>query len=289
MSTLNINGSIGYSYLTNGKLKVLILSDMHSKLPYCNENAIFVSDWLDKKYKSKVLLEEVPRIGATLKELWPESPHTQKLKNLYLKSKVIDGIDVRPFLIPFSWELLLENNIHFAEEKNKYKNLTLFEYMKIINKFLSLKHDYFIKNLGKVYSKDFLNYNDLGKHFLKIKLKTKEYVNQNKNLLSQNISSLIFNNQDVLEKVNDLTSNIMEWYTIAKIFQGKLGGNDNFIIHAGLAHTSNINDLLTKEYNFKVIDFDGLIDIEDGNTESNGCLRLPGLIDNQFGGNFGIF
>ena len=176
MSTLNISGSIGYSYLSNGKIKVLILSDMHSKLPYCNNNeGIFVSDWLNKKYKSKVLLEEVPRTGTVLKELWPESPHTQKLKNLYLNSRVIDGIDIRPFLIPFSWELFLDNQIDKIK-KDELSKVKLIEYLSIISKFFSLKHDYFIKNLGKIYTKEFLNYNDLGKHFLKLKEETKKYL-----------------------------------------------------------------------------------------------------------------
>lgn len=288
MSTLNISGSIGYSYLSNGKIKVLILSDMHSKLPYCNNDGIFISDWLNKKYKSKVLLEEVPRTGSVLKELWPESPHTQKLKNLYLNSRVIDGIDIRPFLIPFSWELFLDNQIDKIK-KDELSKIKLIEYLSLISKFFSLKHEYFIKNLGKIYTKEFLNYNDLGKHFLKLKEETKKYFSLHKSLLNETVYSLIEHKSNILERINEIISYIMEWYTVAKIFQGNLMGNDNFIIHAGLAHTSNINLILKKEYFFKVIDFNGLIDINDGNIESNGCLRLPSLIDNQFGGNFGIF
>ena len=67
---LNLSGSIGYTLLNNNNKKVLILADMHSELPYC-QNGIFVSDWMKSKNKSKILLEEVPRTGSQLKELWP--------------------------------------------------------------------------------------------------------------------------------------------------------------------------------------------------------------------------
>ena len=80
----------------------------------------------------------------------------------------------------------------------------------------------------------------------------------------------------------------MEWYTIAKIFQGNLSGYNNFIIHAGLAHTSNINAILQKEYNYNINNFDGIINLKDGDNYTNGCLKLPSYIDDQFGGGFGI-
>ena len=33
MSKININGSIGYTLLVNNDIKVLVLADVHSKLP----------------------------------------------------------------------------------------------------------------------------------------------------------------------------------------------------------------------------------------------------------------
>ena len=65
---INISGSIGYTLLQNGNKKILILADMHSELPYC-KNGIFVSNWMKSKYKSKILLEEVPRENNKLIEL----------------------------------------------------------------------------------------------------------------------------------------------------------------------------------------------------------------------------
>ena len=96
---ININGSIGYTLLENGNNKVLILSDMHSELPYCEKNGIFVSDWMKSKTKSKILLEEVPRTDSTLKELWPSSPHTQKLKDLYLSKQNAKLLNYFPWKI----------------------------------------------------------------------------------------------------------------------------------------------------------------------------------------------
>ena len=146
---ININGSIGYTLLTTGINNILILADMHSELPYCENNGIFVSDWMKSKKNSKILLEEVPRLGSTLKELWPTSIHTQKLKNLYLSNSIsINGIDVRPFLIPYSWELINET---------KVEDMSLKKYFSLIDDFFKIKHHYFIKDLENVYTKEYLN------------------------------------------------------------------------------------------------------------------------------------
>ena len=166
---INISGSIGYTVLTNNKDKdILILADNHSQLPYC-KNGKFVSDWMKSKNNSKILLEEVPRIGNNLKELWPDAPHTQKLKNLFLENSIeIDGVDVRPFLIPFSWELVEEVN-----------DIKLKEYLDLLDKFFMLEHPYFIKKLNKVYTKEYLDNSKLGNHFFNMKNQVQNYVKQN--------------------------------------------------------------------------------------------------------------
>ena len=286
INNLNINGSIGYTYLQDSKNKILILADMHSTLPYCN-NGVFVSDWINNKNKSKILLEEVPRTDTILKELWPTSIHTQKLKELYLNSKIIDGVDIRPFLISFSWELLEDPNIEVRRRK-EMESSSLYDYFKFISLFFNLKHEYIMKNLNKIYTKDFLQSSLLGKHFIRIKNETKKFIQDNDLLFNKPVYILMRTNQNILNTVNDIISNIMEWYTIAKIFQGNLSGYNNFIIHAGLAHTSNINLILQKEYNYNINNFDGIINLKDGDNYTNGCLKLPSYIDDQFGGGFGI-
>ena len=290
MQEININGSIGYTYLTNNNNKILVLADMHSKLPYCKDNSIFISDWMNKKNKSKILLEEVPRLGTNLKELWPDAPHTQKLKELYLNSKVIDGVDIRPFIIPFSWELLLELNID-ENKKKEIDTVTLYNYMMLINDFFKLRHKYFIKTLDTIYTKDFLKSSELGIHFLKLKKETKKLLRDNKNLLNKNIQFIITNNNELMEKINELTSFIMEWYIIAKIFQNNNSNKEtNFIIHAGLAHTSNIILLLQNIYDYKINDIEGINYYNIGkDNSSNGCLKLPTRINDLFGGSYGIY
>ena len=273
---LFLSGSIGYTFLNDNNKKILILSDMHSKMPYCN-NGMFISEWLKTKKTSKVLLEEVPRLGSKLKELWPSSPHTQKLKEMYLNnSTVINGVDIRPFLIPYSWELIFE--------KYELPDINLKEYLEYIDNFFQLKHNFFINDLKLVYTKNFLDNSKLGEHFFKMKNNVEEYVKENKNVLGKKVKILInTNNPIIFEKINDIISNIMEWYIIAKIFNENT--NNNFIVHAGLLHTSNINKLLLTHYKFKLTNFDGIYSIDDVNKENTkGCLILPTVIDKQLGG-----
>jgi hypothetical protein len=278
MAQLNINGSIGYTLLSNKDIKILVLADMHSKLPYCDKDGIFVSDWFLKKFNSKILLEEVPRIGTQLKELWPSSPHTQKLKEAYLKnSSVIQGIDIRPFLIPFSWELSFDNKI---------PNIHLKNYLSYINLFCNLKLDLLRNELKNIYTKEYLSKSLLGLHYLKIKRLIKKYVDKNKKFLDIKIKDLAKNNTIVLEKVNEIISCIMEWYIVAKIYQSLLNGKKNIIIHAGLVHTTNLILLLQKIYNFKIVSEEGLTNIDNYDNPNNGCLHLPVDIDKQFGGKY---
>lgn len=278
MAQLNINGSIGYTLVSKKNIKILVLADMHSKLPYCDKDGIFVSDWFKKKFNSKILLEEVPRIGTQLKELWPTSPHTQKLKEAYLEnSTIIQGIDIRPFLIPFSWELSFDNKI---------PNIHLKNYLSYINLFFNLKLDFLKNELKYIYTKEYLSKSLLGLHYLKIKKLIKKYVDENKRFLDIKIKDLAKNNTIVLEKINEIISCIMEWYIIAKIYQSLLDDKKNIIIHAGLVHTTNLILLLQKIYNFKIVSEEGLTNIDNYNQSNNGCLHLPTDIDKQFGGKY---
>ena len=143
-----LNGSIGYTFLVNQNIQVLILADMHSELPYCKKDGVFISDWFKKKQKSKILLEEVPRSQSQLKELWPSSIHTQKLKEVYLNnSNIIQGLDVRPELIPFSLELAFDKDV---------KSVNLKKYLIFIDLFFTLKLKFIQDNLNYIYTTNFL-------------------------------------------------------------------------------------------------------------------------------------
>ena len=78
----------------------------------------------------------------------------------------------------------------------------------------------------------------------------------------------------------------MEWYIIAKIYQGINENKTSFIIHAGLAHTSNIINLLKNYYHYNVINNFGTTHIDNLNIEHSGCVQLPIDIEKQFGGFF---
>lgn len=277
-----ISGSIGYIHLKNVDNQILLLSDNHSSKNYCTRNSQFVSDWLLTK-NSKVLLEEVPRDeGSELLELWKTSEHIQKLKDLYLNDKQIEGIDIRPLLIPFNLDIFKIDNIDNIDKEyiEKIQNINIINYLKSLDSFFELKHEYFIKNIGNVYIN--INNEQLKNHFLKIKdnydnLK-KQYDN---NVLVKNIDEKFKN------KLDELLSSIMEWYTIAKIFYNNKLCINKFIIHAGLFHTTNLNDILIDLYGYEEINSNGIIDfdnIKDDDNDDNNCLKIPFSVNSQFGG-----
>jgi hypothetical protein len=282
MQDIFINGSIGYIYLKNFENQILLLSDNHSSENYCTinkDNSKFISDWLLTK-NSKVLLEEVPRMkGSELLELW-SSKHIQKLKDLYLKQTLnenkIEGIDVRPLLIPFSLSVFKVNDIE-KDYIEKIKNMNLIDYLKLLDSFFELKHKYFIENIGNVYTD--MNDEKLKKHFLKLKNSYNNLKKQyNNNVLVKNIDIVFENN------IDELLSSIMEWYTIAKIYYNNKIGINKFIIHAGLVHTTNLNEILIDLYDYKKINSDGEIDINKIKDDNNNCLKIPLSVNSQFGG-----
>jgi hypothetical protein len=283
MGDIFISGSIGYIYLINGNNHILLLSDNHSSTNYCtNDNSQFISEWLLTK-NSKVLLEEVPRIkGSELLELWSSKQHTQKLKDLYLNNKQIEGIDIRPLLIPFNLDIFKINNID-KEYIEEIKNTYIINYLESLDSFFELKHKYFIENIGNMYTD--INNEQLNNHFLKLKKRfiylKKQYDN---NFLVINI------NKEFKKELDELLSSIMEWYTIAKIFYNNKLGINKFIVHAGLFHTTNLNNILIGSYGYEqeksygVIDINEIKDDGDDDNDDNNCLKIPSCVNNQFGG-----
>jgi hypothetical protein len=307
---LKLSGSIGYTLLEKNinkyedkykHINILILADMHDTMEYCKNDGLFISEWFSKvnmKKKTKILLEEVPRLGVTLKELWPSSPHTQKLKNMYLmKNTPIEGIDPRPFMIPYSWGLLLETNHNTIENSLNSKeskedvfptgNDTLKEHFIELINFYSLKHKFFISNIKTVYNLNYLSSqsnNSLGLHYLDLKKSIIKFIKKNNNFKNMKIKDIVKTNVNIMTSIDEHISNIMEWYTIAKIFQGLNEGIDSFIIHAGLAHTTKIISLLQKYYGFLIVKESGITNISNFDIMNNGCLEIPERVANLFGG-----
>jgi hypothetical protein len=265
-----IYGSIGYTVLQFNNKKIIILSDMHDLLKPCNKNEIIISKWLEKKIikkKSKILLEEVPINHDNLKILWQNSIHTNELKKLYIKYKdLITGIDIRVLLIPFSLELINEINT----------DITLYEYLKLINDFFSLlfielkKFNYYkLENLKKSL---------IGKHFIIIKNNYKIFIKKYNKILNEKIKIIVDN--DLLNNLNNILNDIIEWYTCACIFEFE---NNSIIIHIGLYHAEKIIDWLINIYNFKIINIYGINNILQTKNinEHNGCIMLTPIIDNE--------
>lgn len=316
---LKLSGSIGYTLLEKNmslknknkyedkyvnkyvSINILILADMHDTMEYCKNDGLFISEWFSKvnmKKKTKILLEEVPRLDVTLKELWPSSPHTQKLKNMYLmKDTPIEGIDPRPFMIPYSWGLLLDTNhstlINSISSKDSKEqdfptgNDTLKEHFIELIKFYSLEHKFFLSNLKNIYTVNFLSSPSgipLGTHYLDLKKSIMQFIKTNNNFKNMKIKDIVKTNINIMNSIDDHISNIMEWYTIAKIFQGLNEGINSFIIHAGLAHTTKLINLLQKYYGFLITKENGITNMNIIKDINNGCLEIPKSVANIFGG-----
>jgi hypothetical protein len=178
----NIYGTVGYTFFYSKEKPhfILILSDIHSKLNYC-ENFIEVSEWIKNNMNNiNILLEEVAREDFVLGELWESSDHTQKLKKLFLENqKLIHDIDIRPYIIPYSWELLKEQNkdnrkyswemAKEQNEENTNSKMLLKDYLETVNKFLYFKLEKINNKIPTVYNKIFLSNHPLYKHLKQLR------------------------------------------------------------------------------------------------------------------------
>ena len=266
----NIYGTIGYTLLEHNinKNKVIVLADMHNTLPSC-KNKINIADWFKSKFNSsEIFLEEVPRENVKLKELWEHAPHTQELKNLYLNNmKIINALDIRPFMIPFSWEIVDDSNM------DEYMIL-LKDYLKGINNFFCLKDSYLTSKL-LCYSYENMKDTNIGKHFLKIKKTYYKYLSKYNNHLLDTIYKLKSDNNIILEDINDILNDIMEWYICAKI---ELKCKRPIIIHTGLFHSDNVIVWLIKHYNYNVLKKEGINTIEESETNTiDGCINIGNI------------
>jgi len=274
-----VYGSIGYVILKNKNNIIIIFADKHDTLLSC-EKKINIGDWFLQKFKtSNILLEEVPREDNKLIELW-DAPHTQELKKLYLNnSELIIGVDIRPFMITFSWEILNDPDYY----NNDTYNISIIAFLKQIDDFFSLKNEFVKKNLYN-YNHDCLNNTLLGDHFLLIKTKYREFLKilRSENLFNKKLKIIFDNSKNKLEMINKILDSIMEWYICAHI---KISKKKSIIVHAGLAHTDKIVDLLKEHYDFNVLYQTGintLKEIDFTKTTTRGCINIPTSCNNMF-------
>jgi hypothetical protein len=240
---------------------------MHDQLLDCDNN-ISISNWLKNKFNtSYILLEEVDRnTDFKLKELWTESTHTQELKKLYLNNKnIILPIDIRPFLIPYNWEMDKESDITL-----------LHEYLLLIDNFFSINNEYVKKQIIN-YNTNLIN-NISGRHYMILKYKYYLFLLEYHNLLYLKIKEI---RNDILDEINGLLNDIMEWYICSKIY---ILQNKSNIIHTGLAHSQNVIKLLIHIYKYNIEITYG-INVIDKNLDNikKGCVNIISKYEKLFG------
>lgn len=262
-----ISGSIGYVLLKdkNSEKYILIMSDIHSNQPYC-DSGIMIDDYLkiSNTTNNNIILEEVSRRGVKLEPLWSDALHTVKLKNYFLENnsklsenKKIIPIDIRPYLVPFSWEILTNNNVD-----ERKKNITLKNFLTKINLFFNIFNNELNMKPIKSFLDQILFYiqlkveQDTGiyQHYKSLQEYYYKFINDNSNLMESRLIDVLNNNVKVLHEISQILSFIIEWFTILQIFSN----TKNSIIHSGLAHTSNIVITLKKHYNFEEIEKKGV-------------------------------
>jgi hypothetical protein len=267
MNNIKVYGAIGYSVLENKNHKLLIFSDRHDKLKDCEGSKIDMNDLfqdsIDTNSNALLLLEEVERTKEMehLKLVFDTATHTVDLKDTYIQNqKNIVGVDIRPHIIDFS--------LDYGRIKSNY---TLKNYISRMNDFYCLKSELFKKKLGDLYSAKQLINTKLGSHFLHIKKIYKIFLNNNRNILNKPLNEKITN--QIIEVVNNLLSDIMEWYICALIYKYQ---SINIILHTGLLHSTHVIDYLSDFYEYTISNNSGITNIENLNdADNNGCLIIP--------------
>lgn len=330
-----VSGSVGYTLFEKNNKKILVFADVHDGVDYCKETSESMSEYLDKQLgKSQILLEEtIPTqiLGdqankLQLTDLWPNSKHTQELKKFANdNSDTIKAIDIRPILIPFSWELIEQNKnlggfifanyIKFIDNFFKKKHF-LFE--KLITKELDKLDNISQKSINKLQTSSYYLFLPLIYLLVKNTMSDTEQPQQQKDIIKQDnidkakiidhldeihemflvlkmetkkdmdkpLSYFMIEREEVLHKVNYILSLIMEWYMILLISNIK----KNTIIHTGLAHSSNLVILLEKYYKYNKISQYGVNDISQFENENMpiSCVKLPADVGDKFNRKFGL-
>jgi hypothetical protein len=277
-----LSGSVGYTLLKHKSFNkyIFLLADIHDGVSYCSNDSVMIDRWLSLKDNNDILLEEAVRESFELTDLWPGAEHTQRLKKLNKNNKKIKPVDIRPLLIPFSWELLGDKE----SDNKEQSNMTLEDYILFINNIFNYKKSklmmvYFVPSLKKLKTEgDDKMKQLLLQHFQEMKEYYMEFINDNKSKLIKPMKELFNSNPDLLEEINNITSMIMEWYILVLILNSK----ENCIIHLGLAHSNRILDFLVEVYSFEVIKKSGINIMEDINDDPKACLLVPDEINRTF-------
>jgi len=263
-----IYGSTGYTILYNKSFdcEILLLSDNHDEhIKQCNSNKkndIQINDYLkgllDKNYI--IMVEEVPFRAdkTTLIGLWDNSDHVKNVRNFY------ENNITNKNLIPFDIRFELIDSFDPID----YNESILKNYIKNIYKFFMLEHDFF--NDLILYSKK-IDDSVIKRYYITLMIKFLNLCEKNKMYLNNKIKSI--KNKDMLiEKIQDLVSDIMEFYILIKLYD-TIKLNKKIVIYGGLYHVINIQNLLIKYYDFIILEKYGKMNIEE--KDDNQCIIKP--------------
>lgn len=271
--SINISGLVGYTILMNPETNklIILLGDVHDGVSYCNNTQkIWIDSILDKllnKKEMKILLEEVPREGLELVELWPDAIHTGRLKKWFLSNQdKIVPIDIRPYLIPFSHQ-----KYHLNMIDNYEKNIIMKQYLQTLNSLFKL-NNIPLKN-SIIFFKKIINAlqdktTQKGVFKMYTLLKKKYQTLIDKINLEDTFEKTITDNPIWFRNLEELKLNIMDWYTSILLL-----GKCHCVIHFGLAHYLNVKKILENNFKFKFIYQTGLNSL-DNFDKLEACIKL---------------
>jgi len=253
-----IFGMIGYTILYNSFIfpntEILIISDMHDEsikncTPYKQINIEdLLNTYIEKEYK--ILLEEIPN-KKELIPLFPDSEHVNNTRKFYLKNfdKII-GFDIRLDLIDVT-----------ALEKSSVPLIThfvrLFEFFMIRSKLFELPivKKYYLKMLLKFYK--FMNHY---KEHIKY-----TYIKINKTTFEK-----------LMKNLNDLLSDIIEFYCFCRLFSElKENKINKIVINCGLYHAEKLIDNIKKYLHYSIKKQNGINSLMEINQNNNSlCIDI---------------
>jgi len=263
-----LSGATGYTKLKNNSKEVILFSDIHDGVNYCKKSSdhINISDYLNlNSEKNQIILEESindPKLNLT--DLWPNAFHTRNLKKLKEENLNIIPVDIRPYLIPFSWQLAKHNKL--------YKKLPIKKYLDCLFKFFNKDGDIYRKYIHSYI--EYINDNNK-KKILKIfnDIKDNFLVLYNK-YNNETIETIlkVKKDEDFFYKIEEINSLIMEYYIVLLI----LSDTRNSIIHTGLAHSTKLKEIL-KIFDYKIDEENGMTSINNytGSNRTNACTINP--------------
>ena len=268
-----LSGATGYTIFNSGSLElpnksILLLSDIHDGVNYClrNQPTEYIDIFLEEKSKShQILLEESindPELNLT--ELWPDAEHTTKLRELKEENNKIIPVDLRPYLIPFSWQ--------FASSNDAYRKFTISQYLHCFDNFFNYNGKTYEKFIFPYY--EFINTENKKRLYTIFILIKNEYLKfKSKYPGVTKIGDLLEKDKSHMDSIDHINSLIMEYYILVLI----LSDRRDTIIHTGLAHSTRLKKFLVEDFNFIIKKDSNMTHINQytGSNQTVACIPKP--------------